>query len=816
MADRGKSGGQALSAGVPFPANQPAISSSALLQMLALVLDVPLVCITEFGSDGSCVVGALHDRLGTGLQVGDRIAREDAVCTAVLIEQALVVIPDAELDPTVPAAFRKRGLRSFAGVPLARPDEPPFAALWVAGEAPRQFSQANLSLLMQTGPLLADGLLKTRELLADLRRHAHAVASMRENLVVTDLAGIIQYVNPATEATFGWPAEKLIGQNFTCLGRGVVSEELAGEVLEKSMGEGFSGHMPNVTADGRKITVWLTTNVIKDESGRPYLLMGLSHDVTAQLEAENRLRTTTQLLQALYEASADGILMLGNDKRVLVANRRFGEFFGFDSTACVGKSDVELRTAAFSRVAEPEAFERRVLELNASPDMESEDELTLVAPLPRCLQRYSGPVRDEEGRVLGRLWIFRDVTARRAMEQELRKSKLELEEKARVISEADRLKSEFLAATSHDLRTPLNSLLGFLKLVLEDACRDRAEERQLLRHASDAGNHLLSLLNDILDLAKIETGKVLLSLGPVDLRGLLLELEPVVAVQARAKSLEFRTQLPDGPPILVHSDYQRLRQALLNLIGNAVKYTLAGTVSVRLDPSSPAGQVRVTVTDTGIGMDQQTLEAARSGQVSSRGARGAGGLGLAIARRFVGLMAGTVNFDSPGLHQGTTVTVELPAVTQASPGCAEKLPSSADGSETAPAASLRVLMVEDDPATAHALSLALQRLGGCQVTVSEDVPTILGLAASGRIDIVLMDVSLVRSYYQGRLVDGLDVTRLLKSDARTRSLPVVLMTAYAMAGDRERMLAESGADDYEAKPVMDFRLLMSRLRRHCG
>jgi signal transduction histidine kinase len=581
------------------------------------------------------------------------------------------------------------------------------------------------------------------------------------------------------------------------------------------MGAGFSGPVPSTTADGRTLTVWLNANVIRNEDGRPYLLMGLSHDVTAALESEKRLRTTTRLLEALYEASADGILMIGTDDRILVANRRFGEFFDFDAAACVGKPDVELRNAAFRCLAEPESFEQRVRELYASPEMESEDELVLVAPAPRSLQRFTGPVRDAEGKLLGRLWIFRDVTARRAMERELRASKLEIEEKARVIAEADRLKSEFLAATSHDLRTPLNSLLGFLRLVLEGACTDRDEELQLLRHASDAGNHLLSLLNDILDLAKIESGNVSLSLGSVDLRGLLLELEPGVAVQAQAKGLTYRTQVPDGPPILVHSDYQRLRQVLLNLIGNAVKYTATGSVSVMLAAPSAGAQVRVVVTDTGIGMDEDTLQAARAGKVSSRGARGAGGLGLAIARRFVGLMAGSVFFDSPGLHRGTTVAVELPPIAQSSPGCPDKPAASPGAAEPAPATALRVLMVEDDPSTAHALGLALQRLGGCQVTVSEDVPTILGLAASGRVDLVLMDVSLVRSYYQGRLVDGLELTRLLKADERTRSLPVVLMTAYAMAGDRERMLRESGADDYEAKPIMDFRLLMSRLRRHC-
>jgi CheY-like chemotaxis protein len=182
-----------------------------------------------------------------------------------------------------------------------------------------------------------------------------------------------------------------------------------------------------------------------------------------------------------------------------------------------------------------------------------------------------------------------------------------------------------------------------------------------------------------------------------------------------------------------------------------------------------------------------------------------------IARRLLTLMGGTLTFDSPGLKRGTSVVARLPALKAAELAQVASRPAEGplpDGNR----GPLRILLVEDDPGTARAAALSLRRLGGHEVTVSEDVPEILRLTAEGRIDAVLMDVSLATSSYQGRLVDGLEITRLLRADSRSRAIPVLLMTAHAMAGDRERMLQASGAEGYESKPVEDYRRLMDRLQ----
>ncbi|MBI4872679.1 MAG: PAS domain-containing protein [Candidatus Riflebacteria bacterium] len=798
---------------MPHLSRQPALSVTAILQMLALVVDAPIAGVTEVSGD-DCVLGAIHDRLGLGRVVGERTPRDQSPCGRVVLSGSPLMVHDALQEPRFGPSVAASGIRSYAGVPLSPPDQDAFGAVWVADVVPREFGDAALAVLMQLAPHLADGLLAAHQHYTDLRRYAHVMDSLREMVLLADLEGNIRYVNPAVTRVLGEHAGELIGQHFDRFGGGAMDPGQARQILARTVAGGFDGDIRLSTRDGLR-TVRLRTSAIRDDDGYPCLLAGICHDITELLDVQSDLEQTSRQLQALYDASADGILMVDTENQVVVANRRFSELFGCDRDSCVGLRDEALRAQVRPCLRDPDEFERRVREIYGAPELEAEEELELVRPTPRVLQRYTGPVRGESGHVLGRLWIFRDVTTRRLMEQELRESQRLLEEKARLVAEADRLKSEFLATTSHDLRTPLNSMLGFLKLVLEDTCASREEEHSLLAHAYHAGTQLVGLLNDILDLAKIEAGNVPLDLVAVDAGKMFAEVDAIARVLAQEKGLEFTCGIADGAPTSVLSDPVRLHRVLLNLVVNAIKYTPAGSVRLGLRAIDGGARVRMTTADTGIGMDALTLMATRQGQFTSQGARGVGGLGLSIARRFVRLMGGALTFDSPGLHQGTCVDVDLP-VARTVRGTGEGVAGQGvepQGLTVPGAGAMHVLMVEDDPATSHAVCLALQRLGGFQVTVSEDVPTILDLAASGKIDAILMDVSLAHSYHQGRLIDGLEITRLLKTDSRSAHVPVVLMTAHAMAGDRERMLSQSGANDYEAKPILDFRLLIGKLGR---
>jgi len=230
------------------------------------------------------------------------------------------------------------------------------------------------------------------------------------------------------------------------------------------------------------------------------------------------------------------------------------------------------------------------------------------------------------------------------------------------LREADRMKNEFLANTSHELRTPLNSIIGFLNLVIDDLCESEEERMELLNHALTSGRHLLSLINDVLDLARIEAGRLQIECGEVDLGEILNEVSATIAVQAREKGLGlFCPSMAEG--LLVSADEARLRQVLVNLMGNAVKFTPKGSVWVAVQ--SPAGSpfVEVSVRDTGIGVSPEKLARLfrkfSQGDTSTTRKFGGTGLGLVIVKQLVEMMGGTVRLESPGEGHGSTVTLAL-------------------------------------------------------------------------------------------------------------------------------------------------------------
>ncbi len=248
--------------------------------------------------------------------------------------------------------------------------------------------------------------------------------------------------------------------------------------------------------------------------------------------------------------------------------------------------------------------------------------------------------------------------------RELRELNARLEAANLELAELSRVKDEFLAHTSHELRTPLNSILGFTKLILDGLCQSREEERELLNDVFESGQHLLGIVNDILDIARIEAGKLKLHLQRVEVRPVFDQVLVVVKVQADAKGLKLVDETAGMQLPAVHADPHRLRQVLINLIGNAVKFTDTGWVSLRSSADRVAGHVVFEVQDTGIGIlkEKQSALFDKFRQVDTSFTRrhGGSGLGLAISRRLVEMMGGQIQLESPGHGLGTTVRFTLP------------------------------------------------------------------------------------------------------------------------------------------------------------
>jgi signal transduction histidine kinase/ActR/RegA family two-component response regulator len=362
--------------------------------------------------------------------------------------------------------------------------------------------------------------------------------------------------------------------------------------------------------------------------------------------------------------------------------------------------------------------------------------------------------------------------------------------------ENSRLKSEFLANISHEIRTPLNGVIGMQTLVLGSHLE--AEARECLEIAQDSAQSLLVLLNDLLDLTRIEAGRLEMADEPFSVAEVVEECLRTLAARAGEKRLPLESRLQPGIPRRVRGDALRLRQVLLNLVGNAIKFTDRGHVRVTVSAlgETPAGaRLQFVVEDTGIGIapeDQRLIfEAFRQADGSPTRRFGGSGLGLAISERLVTMMGGRIGVES-WLGQGSRFhfTTLFAVAAETAPEAAPELTRA----QTGPHGHLRVLVAEDNLVN-QKLVVRLLEKRGCQVAVANNGTQALAVLAETPVDLILMDVQMPE-------VDGLEATRAIRQHERHSGahVPIVALTAHAMAGDAERCLG-AGMDRYLSKPV---------------
>ncbi len=357
-----------------------------------------------------------------------------------------------------------------------------------------------------------------------------------------------------------------------------------------------------------------------------------------------------------------------------------------------------------------------------------------------------------------------------------------------------RARANFLASMSHEIRTPLNGLLGMLGLALEG--EQDAVKRHRLQIALSAGESLLGILNDILDISKVEAGKLNLENIPFNMRSLIEECATLHMQQARKKGIELIAETVPTFPECLLGDPTRLRQILNNLLSNAIKFTNSG--SVRISASHAAGMVTIDIVDTGIGMSEQGLRRIFSpfSQANTQTTRlyGGTGLGLTLCRQLVERMHGDIKVDSVE-HQGTRFTVTLPlpiCSTVDVPGTGSASPTTAlPTTSTQSQGSLRILLVEDNDVNRMVAGALLKKMGHT-ADVAENGERALEALRQRDYDLVLMDC-------QMPVMDGYETTRRIRENPDWQELPVIAVTANVMQGDRDDCFA-SGMNDYVTKP----------------
>ena len=652
------------------------------------------------------------------------------------------------------------------------------------------------------------------------KRLALATEATADAVIITDSRGRIEFVNAAFTRITGYTLTEAIGQNlrllqskrtpaatYQAMGEKLRAGEIWSERLIQRRKSGTSEGQPGLFNEGLLTPAgeelcdlfWaqLTISPVLNDRKRLIGHVGVMRDITAEVKAERELRYAAELQQNIIDTAATAIFTVDETGRIKTINRSFTNATGYTEQQVVGrhcsvlKGDPCLTRCNLFNSANPGPVFRKQCRITARDGKV----LTII--------KNASATRDDQGRVNGGIESFVDVT--------------ELVEARETAEEATRTKSAFLANMSHEIRTPLTAILGFTEDVLES---DHQEYdlpelvRNSIRVIRTSSNHLLSLINDLLDLSKIEAGKMSIERIPCRAHQLIAEVASTMRVRAAEKGLRLEVNYGQDMPERILTDPTRLRQILVNLVGNAIKFTQHGYVRidnqiVMVDDDKP--RLRITVEDTGAGIAPEKVnklfQPFTQADASTTRRYGGTGLGLAISRVLAQMLGGDIAVVSePG--QGSRFSVDIdPGPIQDIPRISHVHEALLEGGENQPTfapGSLagRILLAEDNRTNQQLIERQLTKAGLTVVIVDNGRKAVEAVGVSRargeQFDLVLMDVQMPE-------MDGCEATQRLREYGF--SLPIIALTANAMQSDRERCIA-AGCDDFASKPINRKALLM--------
>ena len=628
------------------------------------------------------------------------------------------------------------------------------------------------------------------------------VGIMPDPFYVKDADGRFVLVNDAFCALAGRARLGILGHEARTVFPGQAgSASLKNDAMVRTCGIEDIAEETARGPDGESRTFMTRKSLYRDADGRGYVV-GVIRDITSRKSAERALAQSEARYRRMVETANEGIWSVDANWRTTYVNAVMAAMLGVEPSDMSGRlvedflfdEDHELHQAMLRRESLPPGggiYERRLRRVDGS-------ELWVLIAIS---SEY-----DAFGRFVGAFGMLTNITARKKVEQNLRQSEASLAAAKTAAEAANLAKSEFLANMSHEIRTPLNGLLGMLQ-ILEDTPLDE-EQADCVATALDSGRRLTRLLADILDLSRVESGKLALENAPYSLEEAFAAIRTMFKAALDQRGLTLDIAIHPSVPDRLLGDEGRLRQILLNIVGNAIKFTPSGSILLEAGttPAAMGGRPRLilAVSDPGIGIPPDKLHAVFESftQVDASNTRShqGAGLGLSIVDRLVRLMKGEVRIDSePGI--GTIVLCALPLLPALEPvHKRDPLPA------PAPGRGLRVLLVEDERVNRLAVGGLLRRAGHAVLEAASGLEA-LDVFRREDADVVLLDIQMPG-------MDGLDTLALLrdrKLHGPKADVPVIALTAYAMAGDRERFLA-AGMDDYLAKPVEADALLAALAR----
>jgi ammonium transporter len=598
----------------------------------------------------------------------------------------------------------------------------------------------------------------------------------------------VDTLNPAAQAIFGYAPDKLVGESVTRLVN--LPESSKNQSFEGFLRELISANtyreMTGQRADGTAFPMEVMVTEVNTSSGHFYT--GTFRDITERKTSEQAIRSSQANLFALLENTQDFIWSVDKNYIIITYNSSVWKFFtllysrriseGMNAIEVMPRPIQEIWQQRYDAALKGEHF--TVEEHIALSDREIDVEISF------------NPIVDVDGDISGVACMARDITFRKLTERELTSAK-------EIAESANRAKSAFLANMSHELRTPLNAIIGYSEMLEEDAVASGNEDiAPDLAKIQSAGNHLLDLINNILDLSKIEAGRMELYLETFDIVRLIEEVGFTVQPLIRKNHNRYVVNIPENLGEMT-ADLTKVRQSLFNLLSNAAKFTENGAVRLsvkRTRDESSDEWLHFEVRDTGIGMtDEQMQEVFKEFQqadVSTTRKYGGTGLGLTISRRFCNMMGGDITVESQP-NAGTAFTVVLPAVVK--PDASDDVITITQRPEMRRTRELNlrldgtVLVIDDDATVRDLLQRTLVREGFNVVTAASGAEG-LEIARSLKPDTITLDVMMGG-------MDGWTVLSELKADSELATIPVVMLT---MVDDKKRGFA-LGAADYMTKPI---------------
>jgi PAS domain S-box-containing protein len=712
---------------------------------------------------GQASLDVIHpDDLGLVFEAGERMFTSGEVVTA----RYRLTRPDGQT-----AVIESRG-RS-----LYNPLGPPQLAVFIARD-------------------MTESVNAEEALAASVETTRAVLAAAPDSIIMIDADLNILDASPSTLQTFGiTPADRLGASALNIVipeDRERVEGELRRFIQEKGR-EPFRIRFCAQHQDGHTLTIEARGLVLSDESGRASRAVIISRDISDAVAAEAALADSVALTFAILEAAPDSITTIDNRLRVINSSPGSERLFGISRADRKGH-DVRFIVHPDDRFEYVAALERLFL-----PD--TDDTITMRFRAHHSdgrwmrIQTRARLLRNVDGQVPRAVMISRDVTEEFAAQEAMRNAKEEAEQ-------SNLAKSEFMSRMSHELRTPLNSVLGFSQILQMEL--DSPDQQELVDHIFKSGSHLLELINEVLDISRVESGHISVSIESVSINDVVDECVRIMTPQASEAGIDLIDHVAKDTQVL--ADQQRLTQVLLNLVSNAVKFNSEhGTVTIGSETRD--GRVRLNVVDTGPGIEPEMVErlftAFERLDADARGIQGTG-LGLAHSKSLIEVIGGSVGVESvPG--KGSTFWIDLPATDV--PRLSAPTPRVRAVATEPALPDATVLYIEDNVSNIHLIERLLSNRTTVHLVTSLQGGMGIELAQQLKPALILLDVHLPDLH-------GFDVLQRLREDPRTKDIPVVVLSADATDWQTTRFL-EGGANDYLTKPF-DLHRLLEMLDEYLG